>query len=35
MNPLDPNIEEGTSGELLVILRLLEYHVKACWIKMN
>lgn len=31
MNPLDPKVEEGTSGELLVILRLLEYHVQACF----
>src|SRR5256885_8409314 len=31
MNPLDPKVEEGTSGELLVILRLMEYHVQACF----
>jgi hypothetical protein len=29
MNPLSPTVEEGTFGELLVILRLLEYHVQA------
>lgn len=29
MNPLSPTVEEGTFGELLVILRLLEYHIQA------
>jgi len=29
MNALSPAVEEGTFGELLVILRLLEYHVQA------
>lgn len=29
MNPLSPTVEEGTFGELLVILRLLQYHVQA------
>lgn len=29
MNPLSKNLENGTAGELLVILKLLQYHVQA------
>ena len=29
MNPLKPRLAEGTVGELLVVLRLLEYDVQA------
>jgi hypothetical protein len=29
VNELDPRVAEGTFGELLVILRLLEHHVQA------
>jgi len=29
MNPLDPNLQDGTIGELLVQIRLLQYDVQA------
>jgi len=29
MNPLDPNLETGTIGELLVQIRLLQYDVQT------